>query len=36
MKMETQVPAHRGGTLASVVSAAGGVVSVGSVLGHIE
>jgi acetyl-CoA/propionyl-CoA carboxylase biotin carboxyl carrier protein len=36
MKMETQVPAHRGGTLASVVSAAGGVVFVGSVLGHIE
>ncbi|WP_115788424.1 acetyl/propionyl/methylcrotonyl-CoA carboxylase subunit alpha [Arthrobacter silvisoli] len=36
MKMETQVPAHRGGTLSSVVSAAGGVVSVGSVLGHIE
>ncbi|MGW9415301.1 acetyl/propionyl/methylcrotonyl-CoA carboxylase subunit alpha [Arthrobacter cupressi] len=36
MKMETQVPAHRGGTLASVESAAGGVVSVGSVLGHIE
>jgi acetyl-CoA/propionyl-CoA carboxylase, biotin carboxylase, biotin carboxyl carrier protein len=36
MKMETQVPAHRAGTLASVASASGDVVSVGSVLGFIE
>ncbi|MEQ4564847.1 biotin carboxylase N-terminal domain-containing protein [Paenarthrobacter sp. CAP02] len=36
MKMETQVPAHRTGTLSEVVSAAGGVVTAGAVLAHIE
>ncbi|WOH18796.1 biotin carboxylase N-terminal domain-containing protein [Paenarthrobacter sp. GOM3] len=36
MKMETQVPAHRTGTLSEVVSAAGGVVAAGAVLAHIE
>ncbi|WP_284987167.1 biotin carboxylase N-terminal domain-containing protein [Arthrobacter sp. fls2-241-R2A-172] len=36
MKMETQVPAHRSGTLSEVVSAAGGVVTTGAVLAHIE
>lgn len=36
MKMETQVPAHRGGTLTEVLSAPGGVVATGAVLAHIE
>jgi acetyl-CoA/propionyl-CoA carboxylase biotin carboxyl carrier protein len=36
MKMETQVTAHRGGTLSSVLSAAGGVVTAGAVLAHID
>ncbi|MGJ3190793.1 acetyl/propionyl/methylcrotonyl-CoA carboxylase subunit alpha [Paenarthrobacter sp. FR1] len=36
MKMETQVPAHRTGTLSEVLSAPGGVVTVGAVLAHIE
>jgi acetyl-CoA/propionyl-CoA carboxylase biotin carboxyl carrier protein len=36
MKMETQVTAHRGGTLSSVLSAPGGVVTAGAVLAHIE
>ncbi|WP_426005077.1 acetyl/propionyl/methylcrotonyl-CoA carboxylase subunit alpha [Paenarthrobacter sp. NyZ202] len=36
MKMETQVPAHRGGTLTEVLSQAGGVVTAGAVLAHIE
>ncbi|GAT87137.1 acetyl-CoA carboxylase [Paenarthrobacter nicotinovorans] len=36
MKMETQVPAHRAGTLSEVLSAPGGVVLAGAVLAHIE
>ncbi|WP_458108016.1 ATP-grasp domain-containing protein [Arthrobacter sp. R3-55] len=36
MKMETQVPAHRTGTLSEVLSAPGGVVTAGAVLAHIE
>lgn len=36
MKMETQVSAHRAGTLSAALSAAGGVVSAGTVLAHIE
>ncbi|WP_217376517.1 acetyl/propionyl/methylcrotonyl-CoA carboxylase subunit alpha [Paenarthrobacter ureafaciens] len=36
MKMETQVPAHRAGTLTEVLSAPGGVVATGAVLAHIE
>ncbi|GAA3270916.1 acetyl/propionyl/methylcrotonyl-CoA carboxylase subunit alpha [Paenarthrobacter aurescens] len=36
MKMETQVPAHRAGTLSEVLSAPGGVVTAGAVLAHIE
>ncbi|MBT2587027.1 biotin carboxylase N-terminal domain-containing protein [Arthrobacter sp. ISL-95] len=36
MKMETQVPAHRTGTLSEVFSAPGGVVTAGAVLAHIE
>ncbi|MGP0225004.1 acetyl/propionyl/methylcrotonyl-CoA carboxylase subunit alpha [Paenarthrobacter sp. NCHU4564] len=36
MKMESQVPAHRGGTLTEVLSQAGGVVTAGAVLAHIE
>jgi len=36
MKMETQVPAHRSGTLSEVLSAPGGVVTAGAVLAHIE
>ncbi|WP_026540967.1 acetyl/propionyl/methylcrotonyl-CoA carboxylase subunit alpha [Paenarthrobacter nicotinovorans] len=36
MKMETQVPAHRTGTLSEVVSAPGGVVTAGAVLAHIS
>ncbi|UVJ39667.1 biotin carboxylase N-terminal domain-containing protein [Arthrobacter sp. CJ23] len=36
MKMETQVSAHRAGTLSAVLSGAGGVVSAGTVLAHIE
>jgi acetyl-CoA/propionyl-CoA carboxylase biotin carboxyl carrier protein len=34
--METQVPAHRSGTLSEVLSAPGGVVTAGAVLAHIE
>jgi acetyl-CoA/propionyl-CoA carboxylase biotin carboxyl carrier protein len=36
MKMETQVQAHRAGTLTEVLSAPGGVVTTGAVLAHIE
>ncbi|MCX8455226.1 acetyl/propionyl/methylcrotonyl-CoA carboxylase subunit alpha [Paenarthrobacter ureafaciens] len=36
MKMETQVPAHRAGTLTEVLSAPGRVVATGAVLAHIE
>jgi acetyl-CoA/propionyl-CoA carboxylase biotin carboxyl carrier protein len=36
MKMETKISAHRTGTLSSVVSAAGGVVTAGAVLAHID
>ncbi len=36
MKMETQVSAHRTGTLSEVLSAPGGVVTAGAVLAHIE
>ncbi|MEV7662753.1 biotin carboxylase N-terminal domain-containing protein [Paenarthrobacter sp. NPDC089316] len=36
MKMETQVPAHRTGTLSEVLSGPGGVVTAGAVLAHIE
>ncbi|MEV7606871.1 biotin carboxylase N-terminal domain-containing protein [Paenarthrobacter sp. NPDC089322] len=36
MKMETQVPAHRTGTLSHVLSGPGGVVAAGAVLAHIE
>ncbi|MNR53837.1 Glutaconyl-CoA decarboxylase subunit gamma [compost metagenome] len=36
MKMETQVPAHRAGTLSEVLSAPGGVVTAGAVLAHIQ
>jgi acetyl-CoA/propionyl-CoA carboxylase biotin carboxyl carrier protein len=36
MKMETQVAAHRAGTLSEVLSAPGGVVSAGAVLAHIQ
>ncbi|MFF1829968.1 acetyl/propionyl/methylcrotonyl-CoA carboxylase subunit alpha [Paenarthrobacter sp. NPDC058040] len=36
MKMETQVPAHRTGKLTEVLSAAGGVVTTGAILAHIE
>ncbi|WP_354231666.1 acetyl/propionyl/methylcrotonyl-CoA carboxylase subunit alpha [Arthrobacter bambusae] len=36
MKMETQVPAHRAGTLSEVLSAPGGVVTAGAVLAHIH
>ncbi|QSZ47044.1 biotin carboxylase N-terminal domain-containing protein [Arthrobacter sp. D5-1] len=36
MKMETQVPAHRTGTLSEVLSAPGGVVTAGAVLAHIQ
>ncbi len=36
MKMETQVPAHRSGTLSEVLSAPGGVVTAGAVLAHIS
>ncbi|MFJ4209436.1 acetyl/propionyl/methylcrotonyl-CoA carboxylase subunit alpha [Paenarthrobacter sp. NPDC089675] len=36
MKMETQVSAHRAGTLTEVLSAPGGVVTTGAVLAHIE
>ncbi|ASN18336.1 acetyl/propionyl/methylcrotonyl-CoA carboxylase subunit alpha [Arthrobacter sp. YN] len=36
MKMETQVPAHRTGTLSEVLSAPGGVVTAGAVLAHIH
>jgi acetyl-CoA/propionyl-CoA carboxylase biotin carboxyl carrier protein len=36
MKMETQVAAHRSGTLSELVTAPGGVVSAGSVVGRIE
>jgi acetyl-CoA/propionyl-CoA carboxylase biotin carboxyl carrier protein len=36
MKMETQVPAHRAGTLSEVLSGPGGVVTAGAVLAHIE
>ena len=36
MKMETQVPAHRAGTLSEVLSAPGGVVTAGAVLAHIS
>jgi acetyl-CoA/propionyl-CoA carboxylase biotin carboxyl carrier protein len=36
MKMETQVAAHRGGTLTDVRAKAGGVVGAGSVLALIE
>ncbi|MGR0161432.1 acetyl/propionyl/methylcrotonyl-CoA carboxylase subunit alpha [Paenarthrobacter nitroguajacolicus] len=36
MKMETQVPAHRAGTLSEVLSVPGGVVTAGAVLAHIE
>ncbi|MFJ5957452.1 biotin carboxylase N-terminal domain-containing protein [Paenarthrobacter sp. NPDC092416] len=36
MKMETQVSAHRTGTLSSILSAPGGVVTAGAVLAHIE
>ncbi|AMB38835.1 MULTISPECIES: biotin carboxylase N-terminal domain-containing protein [Paenarthrobacter] len=36
MKMETQVSAHRAGTLTEVLSAPGGVVATGAVLAHIE
>ncbi|WP_454808970.1 acetyl/propionyl/methylcrotonyl-CoA carboxylase subunit alpha [Paenarthrobacter nitroguajacolicus] len=36
MKMETQVSAHRSGTLSEVLSEPGGVVTAGAVLAHIE
>ncbi|YCK81993.1 ATP-grasp domain-containing protein [Arthrobacter sp. D3-18] len=36
MKMETQVSAHRTGTLSEVLSEPGGVVTAGAVLAHIE
>ncbi|MFK0041331.1 acetyl-CoA carboxylase biotin carboxyl carrier protein subunit [Paenarthrobacter sp. NPDC090517] len=36
MKMETQVSAHRAGTLSEVLSEPGGVVTAGAVLAHIE
>ena len=36
MKMETQVAAHRSGTLSELVAVPGGVVSAGSVVGRIE
>ncbi|MBO1268008.1 ATP-binding protein [Arthrobacter cavernae] len=36
MKMETQLSAHRAGTLSAVLSGAGGVVSAGTILAHIE
>ncbi|WP_354515793.1 biotin carboxylase N-terminal domain-containing protein [Paenarthrobacter sp. 4246] len=36
MKMETQVPAHRTGTLSKVLSAPGGVVAAGAVMAYIE
>ncbi len=36
MKMETQVSAHRSGTLSEVLSAPGGVVTAGAVLAHIS
>jgi acetyl-CoA/propionyl-CoA carboxylase biotin carboxyl carrier protein len=35
MKMETSVPAHRGGVLSSVAAGAGEVVTAGSVLALI-
>lgn len=36
MKMETQVSAHRGGTLSAIFLGPGGAVTAGSVLAHIE
>lgn len=36
MKMETQVTAHRSGTLAELVAVPGGVVSAGAAVGRIE
>ncbi|MDR6988633.1 acetyl-CoA/propionyl-CoA carboxylase biotin carboxyl carrier protein [Paenarthrobacter nitroguajacolicus] len=36
MKMETQVAAHRTGTLSEVLSVPGGVVTAGAVMAHIE
>ena len=36
MKMETQVAAHRSGTLSELVATPGGVVSAGTVVGRIE
>lgn len=36
MKMETQVAAHRAGTLSEVLSAPGGMVTAGAVLAHIQ